>query len=102
MDHFEYAVNKMGGIIEILTSSKQKETNQNSQEESFSYLKYYYESVHMDGNTKLWFSLFHSSPNNNEHSLGFLLGSFISLCLPPGQNKEAIFPFSNKPFIFTW
>lgn len=45
MDHFEYAVNKMGGIIEILTSSKQKETNQNSQEESFSYLKYYYESV---------------------------------------------------------
>jgi hypothetical protein len=45
VDHFEYAVNKMGGIIEILTSSKQKETNQNSQEESFSYLKYYYESV---------------------------------------------------------
>jgi hypothetical protein len=41
---------KMDAIIEILTSSKQKETNQNSQEESFSYLKYYYyESVHMDG-----------------------------------------------------
>lgn len=45
MDHFEYAVNKMGRIIEILASSKQKETDQNSQEESFSYLKYYYESV---------------------------------------------------------
>jgi len=45
VDHFEYAVNKMGRIIEILASSKQKETDQNSQEESFSYLKYYYESV---------------------------------------------------------